>query len=1273
MKKTLLFSLSYLFVFALYGQTNTAIFWQDANPSTMRNQTANRWITPQKYRTLQLDKPNFEKLLRRAPNQNSRTSTPLNIAIPLPNGTAQRFAIKASTILHPTLAAKYPKIKTYSGKGLDDPSATIHLDMTPQGFHGMILSPKGTVFIDPYYKGRDDYYVAYYKKDFISSEKVQPSCQVKSINSTNDLVKDESITSDIPVQLGTARMASIQMRTYRIAIGANETYTAFHGGTVAGGLAAITTTMTRVTGVYEDELAVSFQLVANNDQVIFTSSANDPYDNSSNSLSQNTSVLNNAIGSTSYDIGHVFTTGSGGLAGLGVVCSSRKAEGTTGLSQPTGDPFDIDFVAHEIGHQFGGNHTFNGDSGSCAGGNRNRSTAYEPGSGSTIQAYAGICGNDNLQNNSDPYFHLVSLNEMRAHVTVESGANCGALSGATNTTPVANANAENINGKSIPANTPFELTGSATDANGDDLTYNWEQWNLGNQSDVNSPASGAPLFRSFEPTTNPIRIFPKLDNVLNNSTSVGEILPSSNTTLNFQFIARDNNTAGGFGADMIELSVVNGTGPFKINSPNTATTLSGATTVSWDVAGTDNSPISCSQVDIFLSLDGGQTFTQQLADNVSNNGSANITLPNVNVTTARLKIKCADNVFLDINDVNFTIEPSAANPCTISDLAKGTTSACDMLTGRYTQDITVTYTDVPNSGTLIVNNQSFAITGSPQTVTLTDLIADNNQVNVTANFSANATCTRTENNLFQAPTSCLPVCSITNITAGTQTACVSNTNNYTQVITVTYENAPESGNLVVNNQSFPITTSPQIVTLTGLIANGSNVSVTANFSANIACTNTVADLFQAPASCTPVCAITNITAGNQTACNTSTNRYTQEVTITYVNPPNSGNLIVNNQNFDISSSPQTVTLTNLNADGNQVNVTANFSTDQNCFFTQNNLFTAPAACVTDLCQEYNATDIPITIPAFGRPTITSTINVAQSGTISDINIKNLNGKHTFVYDLDISLTSPSGKKILLVSEACFSNGQEDFGLNVDDNGTATGCPLTGGNTYAPIGSLADFNGEEATGDWVLTVQDFFRFDGGSLDGWTLEVCTVTPPSTLTINDDPITPDTYTSCEFITSTGNVATNTTVVFQANTSITLSPGFIATAGCNFTAQIADCANALANEELTIVHKRPAISKRPQINKQQLRQAAMNVTIAPNPLRQQTQIQYNLPNATDLSIQLMDLNGKLIREVLPATYQEMGVHQLTLNATPFPTGIYLLHLQTKETVITKKLVIQQ
>jgi len=275
MKKIVLLSIYCFFIFSGYSQNDTS-FWKDATPATMRNQPETRWITPEKYRTLQLDRVRFENLLQRAPNPNSRNKEALTITIPMPDGSSQRFAIRTTPTLHPALAAKYPALQTYSGKGISAPYATIHLDMTPQGFHGMILSPNGTVFIDPYYKNRDDYYVSYYKKDFVSTEKITHSCEVKTNETNANLTQDKSIKKETSIKLGTARMATINMRTYRIAVGTNSTYTSFHGGTVQGGLAAVMTAINRVKGVYEDELAVSFQLVADNDKVIFTSS-NDPY------------------------------------------------------------------------------------------------------------------------------------------------------------------------------------------------------------------------------------------------------------------------------------------------------------------------------------------------------------------------------------------------------------------------------------------------------------------------------------------------------------------------------------------------------------------------------------------------------------------------------------------------------------------------------------------------------------------------------------------------------------------------------------------------------------------------------------------------------------------------------------------------------------------------------------------------------------------------------------------------------------------------------------
>jgi hypothetical protein len=344
----------------------------------------------------------------------------------------------------------------------------------------------------------------------------------------------------------------------------------------------------------------------------------------------------------------------------------------------------------------------------------------------------------------------------------------------------------------------------------------------------------------------------------------------------------------------------------------------------------------------------------------------------------------------------FTAPPSCAvQPCSITDLAAGTQTGCVPATNTYTQQVVVTFAAAPSTGNLVVNGQTFAIGTSPQTVTLTGLVANGAAVNVTANFSANTTCSRTENALFTAPASCAPVCGISDLAAGTQTACVPATNTYTQQVIVTFANAPATGNLVVNGQNFTIGTSPQTVTLTGLVANGAAVNVTASFSANTTCSRTENALFTAPANCeVQPCSISDLAAGTQTGCVPATNTYTQQVIVTFANAPATGNLVVNGQTFTIGTSPQTVTLTGLNANGGAVNVTAAFSANTSCSRTENALFTAPASCapvcgISDLAAGTQTGCVPATntytqevIVTFANPPATGNLVVnGQSFTI----------------------------------------------------------------------------------------------------------------------------------------------------------------------------------------------------------------------------------------------------------------------------------------------------
>jgi hypothetical protein len=360
---------------------------------------------------------------------------------------------------------------------------------------------------------------------------------------------------------------------------------------VGAGQAAIVTAVNRITGIYEVEVAVRLVLVANNSLLVYTDSTTDPYSNAVNSaqLGVNQTNIDAVIGDANYDIGHLFTSAStGGLAGVGVVgLSGQKARAATGLSNPIDDIFYVDFVSHEIGHQFRGNHTFNGSACESA---RNAATAFEPGSGSTIMAYAGTCGSDNIQPQSDPYFHSVSFDEIVAYTTTGVGNAAAVISGTGNNVPRVSAGADFV----IPARTPFMLDGAGTDADANDqLTYNWEQRDWGPAQSLGSPDNGtSPLFRSFSATASTARTLPRLANLLNNSPSVGETLPTTNRSLNFRTTVRDNRMGGG-GVDTDDALVCSAYESFDgVSAPalpaNWTSMATGASAANW-VSSTNNS------------------------------------------------------------------------------------------------------------------------------------------------------------------------------------------------------------------------------------------------------------------------------------------------------------------------------------------------------------------------------------------------------------------------------------------------------------------------------------------------------------------------------------------------------------------------------------------------------------------------------------------------------------------------------------------------------------
>jgi hypothetical protein len=589
------------------------------------------------------------------------------VELPMADGSLKRFHIWQTPVLPAALAERYPEIRTFTAVAVGDKNITAKIDMTYSGFHAMVIDGKNMSFVDPYSNGNDGYYLAYYRHDYGTTKEHRMRCEVP--DSQEDELKQERLSvtgSGLPnVQLKTS---GATRKTYRLALAATAEYSAAVGGsspTKSSVLSAMTTSINRVNGVYERELSVTLQLVSNNDQLIYLANP-DPYSNGSGPAMQgeNQNNIDAVIGVLNYDIGHVFSTGGGGIAEVGCVCNNTlKARGVTGRSNPVGDPFDLDYVAHEIGHQFGGTHTFNASSGSCGGSNIDINSSYEPGSGSTLMAYAGICGAaNNLQGATSVYFHSKSLEQMTDFINSPfEGGLCPATTASGNTPATLPTFTQQYY---IPFKTPFELTApEAVDADHDELTYCWEQYNLGEfGADFSATSSHGPIFRSFDPTASRTRIFPTLEKLLVNQTNyLGEKLPEVARRLTFRLTVRDikgNYGIINFPDDSVVLNVVNTGNPFAVTGPNTKNDywqIGSSVTVTWDVATTTTSPINCSNVDILLSLDDGHTYTHVLAANTANDGSETITVPNAPTASARVKVKGAGNVFFDISNAPFCI------------------------------------------------------------------------------------------------------------------------------------------------------------------------------------------------------------------------------------------------------------------------------------------------------------------------------------------------------------------------------------------------------------------------------------------------------------------------------------------------------------------------------------------------------------------------------------------------------------------------------------------
>ncbi len=611
---------------------------------------------PSSFELFSLNKTALASMLSGAPDLFSGETSNVNVTIPLPGNRTEVFSFYRTHPMSPKLENKAPDIKTY--RGVSEKGHVIRLQLSPFGISWTVYHlKKGRAVLQRYDNANT--YIYYYMKD-------QPApdfaCEIS-----------ENIPENLSNQSQRPAFSDQILRKFRLAFAADGEFSQFHvqrainNGDIPSNatdaqkkqavLNAIVAVVDRVNEIYEVDLGIKLELIGNELSIIYLDPNTDPYtnNNSSQLLVQNQNNLDNVIGSSNYDIGHVGTTGGGGLAYRGAVCQNGiKAKGETGLNAPVGDSYAVDFVAHEMGHQFGGNHTF----ANYCGGNRNNGTAVEPGSGTTIMAYAGVCA-PNVQDHSDPYFHDVSIREIKNYILLHD---CSVHVNLTNNTPTVTAGPD----KWIPKDTPFviEVQGNDADA-GDVLTYTWDQTDVYNDpGQTNAPPSSTntsgPMFRSLPATQDNYRFFPRIEDVLNGSYgNTWEVLPTVDRILSFTVIVRDNVTPGGqIGRDDIVLGIKSSAGPFRITSQTSDEQWQpGSThTVTWNVAGTDANSINCTAVDILLSTDGGFTYPVTLATNTPNDGSETITLPaNVQTPTGRIMVKAHDNYFFDVNRGNLMI------------------------------------------------------------------------------------------------------------------------------------------------------------------------------------------------------------------------------------------------------------------------------------------------------------------------------------------------------------------------------------------------------------------------------------------------------------------------------------------------------------------------------------------------------------------------------------------------------------------------------------------
>jgi subtilisin-like proprotein convertase family protein len=982
-----------------HSQTDKA--WSavtDKNFKTSAN--ASRLSFPTEFKMFKLDADEIRQALATAPNRFSQRAAGAVISIPNVDGSLERFEMFEASNFAPELQAQFPQIRSYAGRGIDDNRAILRMSVDPSGIQTMVFrTDKRNEFMEPYSEDGTVYAV------FNSSRN-------KGNLPFECYTEDTALATELQSQAGnTARLSnSGELLTFRLALSCNGEYTTYHGGTIAGALAAMNATITRVNGVFEKDLAIHMNIIANNNLIIYTNATNDPYTTMGNWNAQLQNTLNNVIGNAAYDIGHMFgATGGGGNAGcIGCVCvDGIKGRGITSPADsiPEGDNFDIDYVAHEMGHQFGGNHTF---SNNVEGSGVN----VEPGSGSTIMGYAGITAQD-IADHSDDYFVYASIKQIQDNMI---GKTCPVRMTLNNSAPVMNAGIDYI----IPKSTPFILTGSGTDANNDPIAFCWEQndsatTQTGTNSQAATTKTGGPNWRSYDPTSSPSRFCPPLARVVANQLTTtfngirSEAVSSVARDLNFVLTGRDNLLGvGQTQTDAMKVTVSGIAGPFLVSSPNTNISWEAGSNqnVTWAVAGTTANGVNAQFVDIYLSTDGGLSFPTLLASQVPNDGTESVTIPNTVNATSRIMVRGYNHIFYDISNTNFSITAPTSNfSIAFSGIAgEQDKSACQ--------------------GSTVVYNFSYtALNGFSGPTTLT---AGGLPAGATATFSqpvinSSGNVTLTIDNTNALPPGFYSIAIIA--TSGTETKTFPL---YLQLFSSTFAGVSLSSPA---NATTAVSVAPILTWTADANATLYDVQIATDDS------------------------FSNIIA----AATVSTNSYSAPV-------------LAEATTYYWRVLPKNVSC------AGEFSATSQFQTGQVA------------------CDEYVSEDVPAIISDSGPDSVVSILTVSDDVIVSGLTVT-VDIQHTWVNDISAKLISPSGTEVDLFVNPCVSDDLEDISATFADGGavlTCTNATPTITGTLSPLSALSAFNGESASGEWTLQVDDAYDQDGGAINGWSINICSTQP-------------------------------------------------------------------------------------------------------------------------------------------------------------------------------------